>query len=124
MRRVTVTAAAVAALLSFAFVDGIAATRPNASGAPAQNELDGGRRVFTTHCQPCHPGGNAGVGPSLKLKPVGSFRLKTQVRMGKGKMPAFTPSQIDRDDLQRLVAYLQTLPATNAAPARGKAKRP
>jgi mono/diheme cytochrome c family protein len=91
--------------------------------AVAPSELEQGRRVFIRHCQQCHPGGGAGIGPSLKLKPAGSFRLKTQVRMGKGKMPAFSPSQINRDDLQRLVAYLQTLPAPPPGSARPAGRR-
>jgi mono/diheme cytochrome c family protein len=84
-------------------------TRDLVQGATASADITQGRAIFLKHCQQCHPNGNQGTGPSLKLKTLSSFQLKTQIRMGKNQMPAFPKQQIPKDDLAKLVAYLQTL---------------
>lgn len=93
-------------IAAFAFVFAVAALR---AAEPAPAEVAQGKAIFLKHCQVCHPNGNQGTGPSLKLKAMSSFQMKTQIRMGKNKMPAFPKQQIPKDDLARLVAYLQSL---------------
>ncbi|HEY7116716.1 MAG TPA: cytochrome c [Tepidisphaeraceae bacterium] len=75
----------------------------------ADPKLVAGRQVFMHHCYQCHPGGSAGLGPSLNDKPLPAFAIRTQVRKGFGAMPAFDQSRIPPADLDNLVAYLQML---------------
>jgi mono/diheme cytochrome c family protein len=72
-------------------------------------KLVAGRQVFMGNCYECHPGGSAGLGPSLNDKPLPAFAIRTQVRKGFGAMPAFDDSRIPNWDLDNLVAYLQML---------------
>lgn len=77
---------------------------------PIPNEkMDRGKVVFFSHCNYCHPGGEAGLGPALNNKPAPAFLLKTQVRLGLGAMPAFKKEQISPEDLDDLVAYVIAL---------------
>jgi mono/diheme cytochrome c family protein len=68
-----------------------------------------GRLVYMHICNQCHPGGNAGLGPSLNTKPLPSFVIKTQVRMGMGAMPPFDEQQITDNDLTAVVDYLDRI---------------
>jgi mono/diheme cytochrome c family protein len=72
-------------------------------------KLVAGRQVFMANCYECHPGGSAGLGPSLNDKPLPAFAIRTQVRKGFGAMPAFDDTRIAAPDLDNLVAYLQML---------------
>ena len=75
----------------------------------ADPQLVNGRQVFMANCYECHPGGSAGLGPSLNDKPLPAFAIRTQVRKGFGAMPAFDDTRIPQPDLDNLVAYLQML---------------
>jgi mono/diheme cytochrome c family protein len=68
-----------------------------------------GQRVFMAQCQGCHPGGEAGVGPSLNDKPAPRFLMRIQVRHGLGAMPAFPPSRVDDRELDDLLDYVLVL---------------
>lgn len=68
-----------------------------------------GQEVFTRQCSQCHPGGEAGLGPSLNNKPLPGFMMKFQVRHGLGAMPAFPKEVISDDDLDAVVEYIKTL---------------
>lgn len=96
-----------------------AATKPAASPAatspaggtptPAGGNVAAGQTVFQQSCNSCHPNGNAGVGPALRGKNLSADRITTQVRNGGGGMPAFSSSQIGDQQLNDLVAYVQSL---------------
>jgi mono/diheme cytochrome c family protein len=58
------------------------------------------------HCQKCHPGGEAGLGPALNDKPLPVFLMRFQVRKGLGAMPAFPESRISGDELDDLLKYV------------------
>jgi hypothetical protein len=75
----------------------------------ADPKLVAGRQIFMANCYECHPGGSAGLGPSLNDKPLPAFAIRTQVRKGFGAMPAFDDAHIPAPDLDNLVAYLQML---------------
>ncbi|MEA2627324.1 MAG: hypothetical protein QOD06_3369 [Candidatus Binatota bacterium] len=77
----------------------------------ASAELARGRDVFQRHCDSCHPGGEAGVGPAINDKPLPRFLIRFQVRHGLGAMPAFSADELRDDDLERLISYLQALRA-------------
>ena len=68
-----------------------------------------GQKVFMKNCYACHPGGDAGLGPSLNDKPLPDFMIRLQVRHGFGAMPAFTPTDISDADLDALLDYLSAL---------------
>jgi mono/diheme cytochrome c family protein len=62
-------------------------------------------------CDRCHPGGEAGLGPSLKGKMMTSFLVEFQARNGMGVMPAFDHDELPDADLDDVVAYLKALRA-------------
>lgn len=65
-----------------------------------------GRRLWFHHCDMCHPGGAAGLGPSLNDKPAPRAAIKLQVREGMGAMPSFSDKDIPGPELEALVAYV------------------
>lgn len=92
---------------------GCRATRP---GAPLQDSLSQmtprqqvGERMFMRNCYQCHPGGNAGLAPSLNTKPLTHSMIKLQVRQGGGAMPSFGPEKISDPELVALVDYMDRL---------------
>lgn len=70
-----------------------------------------GEALFQTHCAVCHPGGNAGVGPSLKTSTATPNQMRSQVRNGVGLMPPFPSSVISDAQLNDLIAYVMSLRA-------------
>lgn len=66
-----------------------------------------GRVAFHRHCHECHPGGEAGLGPSLNEKPLPEFLIRFQVRHGLGAMPGFAERDIGARELDDLVRYLK-----------------
>jgi mono/diheme cytochrome c family protein len=70
---------------------------------------DRGRLVFMNNCYKCHPGGEAGLGPSLndKLRPRGWTRYR--IRHAFGAMPSFDEKRIDAKELDDLMSYLTAL---------------
>lgn len=88
------------------------ARRPNT--IPAQTlrrnpRLAEGQRVFMQHCNQCHVGGAAGLGPSITNKPFLGWLVKFQVRNGVGVMPSFSPRHISDSQLDDLVWYVKYL---------------
>jgi mono/diheme cytochrome c family protein len=71
--------------------------------------LDEGKAAFNKNCSGCHPGGDKGVGPSLKTTSKDLQGIKTQVRNGKGQMPAFDTKAISDQQLESLAAYVASL---------------
>ena len=72
--------------------------------------LANGHDVFDRYCNQCHPGGAAGVGPSLNDKGfVPGFVIKFQVRNGLGAMPKFSKRKISDADLDALVSYVKAM---------------
>jgi len=100
-------------LLPFAFSLACSSSRreePLSGPLPLSDpKLVAGRQIFMANCYECHPGGSAGLGPSLNDKPLPAFAIRTQVRKGFGAMPAFDDTKIPQPDLDNLVAYLQML---------------
>lgn len=82
---------------------------PLAGPSSLSEEARLGRMVFSTHCDQCHPGGEAGLGPALNNKPLPGFIIKMQVRHGLGAMPSFSNIRIPKHDLENLVTYMKAL---------------
>lgn len=76
---------------------------------PANKKVAHGQVVYMSKCNKCHPGGDAGLGPSLNNKPLPGFLIRKQIRSGWGAMPSFDPKEISSDELDALVAYLKAL---------------
>ena len=73
------------------------------------SEADQGRTTYMKYCNQCHPGGEAGLGPSLNDKALPTFLKKFQVRQGIGSMPSFSEEEISDQELDDLMAYLKAL---------------
>jgi mono/diheme cytochrome c family protein len=74
-----------------------------------QAEAAQGQQHFMRFCQKCHPGGQAGLGPSITAVPAPMFLKKFQVRHGLGVMPAFSKEVISRKELREIASYLKAL---------------
>lgn len=72
-------------------------------------EIREGHILYMKHCQQCHPGGEAGLGPALTDKPLPAFLMRIQVRHGFGAMPAFSEDEISPTELEDLLGYLKEL---------------
>lgn len=80
-------------------------------GPITSTDVEHGKEVFETKCDDCHPGGEEDVGPSLIADPHTPARIRKQVREGSGKMRPFSEKRISDEDLEALLAYLQTINA-------------
>jgi mono/diheme cytochrome c family protein len=68
-----------------------------------------GQRLFMQHCNQCHPGGAAGLGPALNNKPLPGFAMRLQIRKGVGAMPGFSEELLSNAQVEAIVAYLDKL---------------
>jgi mono/diheme cytochrome c family protein len=66
-----------------------------------------GMIIYNKNCQPCHPNGETGIGPSLNNKPVPGFLIRRQIRFGLGAMPPFNKSQISETEMSQLLTYIK-----------------
>lgn len=100
-------------ILFVAFAVGCGSPRRDEPSTPplqaSSESIQTGQRVFAAYCYECHPGGAAGLAPAINNKPLPGWLMKTQVRKGLGAMPAFGEDKIDDNQLDALIAYLQTL---------------
>lgn len=107
MRR---TSAALAIVVSAALGCGPARRSEPLMGPLAlSSDAEAGRTAFMENCTQCHPGGEAGLGPSLNDKALPTFLKKFQVRQGIGSMPSFSEEEIPNDELDDIMAYLKAL---------------
>ena len=87
---------------------------PVVSGGPPSTLTDSqivasGKEIFNKNCSRCHPGGGAGIGPTLKKKSLAQLHLQLKVRHGSGTMPRFSQTNISDEQLDAVVAYIATL---------------
>jgi mono/diheme cytochrome c family protein len=75
--------------------------------APANANIANGERMYMVHCQKCHPGGEAGLGPAINPNPAPGFIKRFQVRHGLGVMPSFKRHEISRQDLHNISKYMK-----------------
>lgn len=67
-----------------------------------------GQVLFMRYCHTCHPDGGAGLGTSL-LGPIPPAVVRAQVRVGGGGMPRFPTDVLGDDEVDAILAYLDTL---------------
>jgi mono/diheme cytochrome c family protein len=65
-----------------------------------------GEKIFMMYCHKCHPGGEAGLGPSINANPAPQFIKRFQVRHGLGVMPSFKRNEISKSDLRDISKYM------------------
>ena len=73
---------------------------------PKTAHIANGEKVFMSHCQKCHPGGEAGLGPAINSNPAPMAAFRAQVRGGLGAMPSFPDSVIPGPELDELLAFV------------------
>ena len=72
-------------------------------------EVESGRLLFQRTCNACHVHGEAGLGPAINDKPIPAFMIRMQVRNGLGAMPSFPEKDLSAGELDKVIAYLETL---------------
>lgn len=72
---------------------------------PANASIANGEKMYMAHCQKCHPGGEAGLGPSINANPAPQFIKRFQMRHGLGVMPGFKRDEISKEDLRDISKY-------------------
>lgn len=70
-----------------------------------------GQLVFMEHCNQCHPGGAAGLGPGINDVKLPRKAIEAKVRLGHPAMPAFPKEDISGKELDDLVEYLMAMRA-------------
>lgn len=63
-----------------------------------------GEQVYNDVCSGCHSGGAPEL-PGIGWEPA---RMRAQIRMGEGRMPAIDETRVSADDLEALLAFLTT----------------
>jgi len=81
------------------------------AGAIASTDVERGKGLFGTYCDDCHPGAGEDVGPSLIAHPHTPAQLRKQIREGSGKMKPFSEKRVSKDDLEAILAYLDSVHA-------------
>jgi mono/diheme cytochrome c family protein len=74
---------------------------------PDGDRIANGQQVFMMQCQKCHPGGEAGLGPSVNGNIAPQFIKRFQMRHGIGVMPSFKTDEISRKNLRDVSKYLR-----------------
>lgn len=87
---------------------------PIAGPLPLHNAEVHGRALFARSCSPCHPGGEAGLGPALNNLPLPGFVIRAQIRLGIGAMPPL--EELDAVEVGDIVAYMGALRRHAAGP--------
>jgi mono/diheme cytochrome c family protein len=71
-----------------------------------------GSEIFASYCVFCHPHGGNTIDPNMPLEgapELGSYySFRSLVREGRGKMPAFSSSQISDSQLRKLYRYVSS----------------
>jgi mono/diheme cytochrome c family protein len=107
--RVAILSAVIAALLCAACGSAERGEPEKPAFVPKTASIAEGERIFNAQCSYCHPGGAAGLGPSLNNKPAPAFAIRFQIRHGLGAMPAFDSTQISDSQLHAVADYLKAL---------------
>jgi mono/diheme cytochrome c family protein len=77
-----------------------------------------GQVLFGRYCDSCHPGGQEGIGPSLrstqfKRTTTSEDKIVSTVRKGGFEMPALPPTLLGDADLSDIARYVLSLPGAS-----------
>lgn len=73
------------------------------TGQAAEKERNG-EAVYQKTCKYCH---EAGVGPELRSRLLPAVYTTQVVRHGNRAMPAFRPTEISEQELERVAAFIE-----------------
>ncbi len=79
--------------------------------AQAADEWETGEQIYEKICQHCH---TQNVGPVLTGRNLPPIYFATIARNGLNAMPAFRPSELSAEDLEKVATYLSQQPAGDA----------
>ncbi len=71
--------------------------------AESANEWQSGKQIYKNICGHCH---EVGVGPVLSGRGLPAEYFKSMARSGRAGMPAFRPTELSDNDLEKIAAYL------------------
>lgn len=78
-------------------------------GPITSTDVQGGQAVFATNCGGCHTGQEGAYGPVLRDLGRTPEAVRQVVREGRRRMPGFGAEQISADDLEKVMAFLQSI---------------
>jgi len=92
---------------------------PTASyeGPITSSDVAGGEALWTANCAGCHTEADGAYGPRVHDLALTPAHAREQIREGSGRMPGFGSGEMSADDLEKLLAYLQTIQAVQVATA-------
>lgn len=76
-------------------------------GAITGTDVAAGAEIYDQFCSSCHPGG----GPDLEGIAWSAAATRQQVREGEDEMPAYGPDRISDEELENILAHMQTIGA-------------
>ncbi|MBW2465267.1 MAG: cytochrome c [Deltaproteobacteria bacterium] len=76
-------------------------------GAIAATDVAAGAEVYDQLCASCHPDG----GPELEGIAWSAAAMRQQVREGEDSMPAFGADRVSAEELENVLAHLQSIGA-------------
>jgi mono/diheme cytochrome c family protein len=79
--------------------------------AQAADEWESGEQIYEKICQHCH---TQNVGPVLTGRNLPAIYFATIARNGLNAMPAFRPSELSAEDLEKVATYLSQLSAEDS----------
>lgn len=82
---------------------------PSYAGPVTSTDVEGGLAVFTTNCGGCHTGQAGSYGPAVRDLQRTPEAIRQVIREGRGRMPGFGAAQIGADDLEKVMAFLQSI---------------
>jgi mono/diheme cytochrome c family protein len=85
------------------------------AGPIASTDVALGQQRYEARCASCHGGG---TGPELQNIGWDPARLRRQIREGSGQMPAISEARLSNDEMEAVLAYLQTIGAVSDAGAQ------
>ncbi len=110
-KAVTTAAGATTAAAGGTTAAAAAPTPPLPTQADAKAEA--GRLIFAKTCAGCHAGQGtqAGRSPQLSVSQnaTNADFVRTQVRNGKGRMPAYDATKVSDADLENIILYLKAI---------------
>ena len=79
-------------------------------GPVGSTDAEAGQQVYATFCQGCHRAGDGGDGAAPATNGIGwtAAHMRQQIREGEDSMPAFAASVLSDEQLEQLLAYLQS----------------
>ena len=104
-------------LVTVASAPSAQAPTPAPGGAPPAGSAQNGKKIFATHgCYQCHGyEGQGGPGSRLAPRPIAFAAFSKYVRQPTGQMPPYTAKIVTDAELADIYAFLQSLPAPQAA---------